>query len=94
MIIDGTATEQEVPAAIEILMDHGFVVDASAVTGPSDVYQMWWRDHLADGSLQVAIAVVGVGEVPTAEIGSAISAHNLVITSDSSCCCRSRIGGR
>ena len=82
MVAAGTATDEEVPAALEILIDHGFVVAASAVTGPSDVYRMWWRAHLADGSPQPAIAVVGVGEVPTAAIGSAISAHNLVITND------------
>lgn len=82
MVAAGTATAEEVPAALEILIDHGFVVAASAVTGPSDVYRMWWRAHLADGSPQPAIAVVGVGEVPTAAIGSAISAHNLVITND------------
>ena len=82
MAAAGTATEQEVPAAIEILMDHGFVVDSSEVTGPADVYRMWWRDHITADLPQTMVAVVGVGDVPTAEIRASISAHKLGVTED------------
>ena len=82
MVAEGSATEQEVPAAIQILMEHGFVVDASEVDGPLDVYRMWWRDHISADLSQNLVAVLGVGDVPTTDIRESISAHGLGITAD------------
>ena len=77
MVAEGSATVDEVPEAIGILRERGFVVDASEYTSPGDVYSSWWRSSPEAGWKDTAIAVVAVGDVPSSIVRDAITSHGL-----------------
>ena len=77
MVAEGSATVDEVTGAIGILLERGFVVEASDYTSPGDVYSSWWRSSPEAGRKDTSIAVVAVGDVPSNIVRDAITSHGL-----------------
>ena len=82
MVAAGTATRDEVPAAVEILRDHGFVVDARAHADDASLYALWWREGSVNASL-ARVGLVGLGHVPIDAVRDGLRAHGHVVTDDS-----------
>ena len=82
MVAAGTATRDEVPAAVEILRDHGFVVDARAHADDASLYALWWREGSVNASL-ASVGIVGLGHVPIDAVRDGLRAHGHVVTDDS-----------
>lgn len=77
MVASGTATAEEVPAAIEILSRGGFVVDARNHQNPADVYRLW-RSNLS-AVVTAKVQVVSVGETPLGVVERVLVEHGFTI---------------
>ena len=73
MVAAGTATRAEVPAAVEILRDHGFVVDALAHADDAALYALWWREGSVDEPL-ARVGLIGLGAVPIKAVSEGLRA--------------------
>ncbi len=76
MVAAGTASAEEVPAAIAILEDRGFLLDAAAGAEPDDVYRMW----SGAGSGKTRIRVTAVGETPIDLVMQSLESIGFVVT--------------
>ena len=77
MVADGTATEAEVPAAVQIMRDRGFVVDAREHGDPSGLFALWWGVDGHESALGASVLVVSVGENPVTAVEDALAEHGL-----------------
>jgi bacteriocin biosynthesis cyclodehydratase domain-containing protein len=75
MVAANLATREEVPAAIGILHDAGYVVDARDAARPDQVYRLWWG---AQGPSRVH--VLGLGATPKAIVEQALTEHGIAIS--------------
>lgn len=82
MVAAGTATEEEVPAAVEILRDHGFVVDARTHADDASLYSLWWARE-GESPVPIRVGLVGLGHVPADGIRESLQGHGQVVVEDS-----------
>lgn len=75
MVAAGTATSDEVPAAIEILRDRGYLVDARSFRDDHQLYRLWHGEE----SMLPSIAVHAFGDVPHGEVEQALRQHGLSV---------------
>ena len=75
MVADGTATADEVPAAIGILRERGFVVDARAYTTPDAAFRLWWGVDHAERPTPPRVHVATVGDTPVDTVRSVLTEH-------------------
>ncbi|CAB4867485.1 MAG: TOMM precursor leader peptide-binding protein [Actinobacteria bacterium] len=80
MVADGTASLEEVPAAVDILWDRGYVVDAREHRGPEAWYRLWWGG--SSGQAHARVQVISVGETPSAIIERSLAEHGLAVATD------------
>ena len=79
MVANGSATADEVPAAIEILLQGGFIVDARNHQNPQDLYRLWWSNSSAATTAKVH--VVSVGETPHSALERVLVEHGFTLDS-------------
>jgi len=82
MVDEGTATAEEVPAAISIMRERGFVVDAREYDDDSGLYRLWWGVENDEKIRAARICVVAIGETPSAQITQALTEHGLAVVED------------
>ena len=82
MVADGTATAEEVPQAVAIMRDRGYVVDARTMANPESLFRLWRGVSAAeefDARQAGGVEIVGLGDVPVEQIGSAMSDHGISV---------------
>ena len=80
MVAEGTATADEVPQAVAILRDRGYLVDARDSIDPAFRYRLWRSVAVAEQDAPIAtIEVVGLGDVPVDDIVAVITAHGIAV---------------
>ena len=79
MLADGTATATEVPAAIAILREQGYVVDARQHAEPAGLFGLWWGVDNYEKSADVAVWLASVGETPRAAMESSLVDHGMQV---------------
>jgi bacteriocin biosynthesis cyclodehydratase domain-containing protein len=77
MVTDGTATAEEVPAAVAIMRDRGFVVDAREHGEPSGLFSLWWGIDNHEKAAGTPVRVIGVGLTPVADVRAALREHGV-----------------
>ncbi|MFM7146819.1 MAG: TOMM precursor leader peptide-binding protein [Actinomycetales bacterium] len=77
MVADGTATAEEVPAAVGIMRERGFVVDAREHAAPTGLFTLWWGVDMHEQARGVAVHVASVGTSPASYVEAAIAEHGL-----------------
>lgn len=83
MVADGTATAEEVPAAVQIMRDRGFVVDASEHADPKELFSLWWGVDNHEKSTSTSVFVTNVGDNPVSALEAALAEHGLTNASSS-----------
>jgi oxazoline/thiazoline synthase len=83
MVAAGTATAEEVPAAVDILRERGYVVDAQEHTDPSALFGLWWGPD-ATQVKRTLVAVHAVGDNPEASVVAALEEHGFSISDSAS----------
>ena len=82
MVGEGTATAEEVPAAISIMREQGFVVDARDYATDKDLYGLWWGVE-ADATLRATtVSVSAIGDAPIEQVTTALKEHGLTVVAD------------
>lgn len=82
MLADETATAEEVPAAVQIMRDRGFVVDAREHADPENLFALWWGVDNHEKISGTSVYVTSVGANPTAALTAALGEHGLNIATD------------
>jgi len=86
MTSEGLATTDEVIGAIEILAEKGFVTDQRYCSDSAEIYQRWWPNGVSErenaAQTKPRLAIVGVGEVPLAQLCHILAAHGLQIVDE------------
>ena len=82
MVGDGTATMEEVPAAISIMRDRGFVVDARDYDDEAGVYRLWWGVENDDKLRSARVGVTAIGSAPIDIVTQAMREHGLTVVAD------------
>lgn len=82
MLADETATAEEVPAAVQIMRDRGFVVDAREHADPENLFALWWGVDNHEKISATSVYVTSVGANPTAALTAALGEHGLNIATD------------
>lgn len=82
MVADGTATAAEVPAAVRIMRDNGFVVDARNHADPASLFSLWWGIDNHERVGAATVHVRSVGDNPLDAVVSALAEHGLNVTTD------------
>lgn len=82
MVGEGTATMEEVPAAISIMRDRGFVVDAREFTTDKDLYRLWWGVDSEATLRDVRVAITNIGDAPILDVQEALKEHGLTVVED------------
>ena len=77
MVSDGTATPEEVPAAVGILWERGYVVDARTLASLGETYRLWWGRSDADAPARVH--VMGLGETPREAVEASLVDHGFAV---------------
>lgn len=77
MVADQTATAEEVPQAVAIMRDRGFVVDAREHADPASLFALWWGVDNHERVAAVTVRVRSVGNTPVAAVESALAEHGL-----------------
>ena len=82
MVSEGTATTEEVPAAISIMRDRGFVVDARDYDDEAGLYRLWWGVDSDEKLRSAKVSVSAIGDAPVAEVTHALAEHGLTVVED------------
>lgn len=82
MVGEGTATMEEVPAAISIMRDRGFVVDAREFASDKDLYRLWWGVDAEAKLRDVRVAITSIGDAPILDVREALGEHGLTVVED------------
>lgn len=80
MVADGTATATEVPAAIEIMRDRGYVVDAREHAHAAGLFGLWWGVEAFGASAESVVRLHAVGDNPVAAVAEALQEHGFIVS--------------
>lgn len=83
MVAEGSATAEEVPQAIAILRNRGYLVDARLADDPAFLYRLSSgiaAAESADRGLPGGVELIGLGEVPLQLLGEALAGHGYAVT--------------
>ncbi|MFM1917588.1 MAG: hypothetical protein RJB01_1103 [Actinomycetota bacterium] len=82
MLADGTATAEEVPAAVQIMRDRGFVVDAREHADPEKLFALWWGVDNHEKAASTSVFITTVGDNPIDAVIAALGEHGITVTNN------------